>query len=84
MSKCGATIVSPNSSEIDYVYGVGLDKVLKTPPDNRKDVYSLFNRRDTGELKFEVVARDFEHKVRAYIKSLVLTQEERDALGIST
>ncbi len=83
LSKCGAIIVPHDSNKIDYVCGAGLDKVLKIPPDNRKEVYSLFNRRDNGELKFEVVAYGFQYKVEAYIKSLMLTQEERTALGIS-
>lgn len=84
MAKCGAIIVPPNSNEIDYVCGAMLKKVSKIPPDNRNDVYSLFDRRDKGELNFEVVAYGFQYKVEAYIKSLILTQEERTDLGIST
>ena len=84
MVKCGAIIVPPNSNEIDYVCGAGLRIVSKIPQDNRDDVYSLFDRRDKGKLNFEVVAYGFQYKVEAYIKSLMLTQEERTALGIST
>ena len=84
MAKCGAIIVSPDSNEIDYVCGAGLKQVSKVPQDSRKDLYFLFDRRDKGELNFEVVAYDFRYKVEEYLKNCMLTQEERNALGIST
>ena len=89
MAKCGAIIVPPDANEIDYVWGSGLLQLSKIPQDNRNDVYSVFDRRDKGELSFEVLPYDFRYKVESYIferdvKNRLLTQEERTALGIST
>ena len=84
ISKCGAIIVSPDANDIDYVFGLGSQKISKIPQDRCGELFSLFDKRDKGELNFEVVARGFVYKLEAYMDACTMTQEERNNLDVFT
>lgn len=84
LSRFGAIIVSPNANAIDYVFGLDSQKISKIPQDRRVEFFSLLDKRNKGELNFEVVARGFGYKLEAYINNCTMTEEERNHLDVFT
>jgi hypothetical protein len=77
MKKLGANIVSFDDANIDFLFVFESHEITKIPVHENTDAYTLFTKKENGELHFSILGNVFYYKLMQYEESLKPKKQTR-------
>ena len=77
MKKLGANIVSFDDANIDFLFVFEPHEITKVPVHENTDAYTLFTKKENGELHFSILGNVFYYKLMQYEESLKPKKQPR-------